>query len=864
MAFKAAGTTGKLAERLPISLKIVLENVLRQGDWQAARAVIDWALERHSTAEVPFRPARILMQDFTGVPAIVDLAAMRDGMKALGGDPDQVNPLVPIDLVIDHSVAVDVAGRPDALAQNVTREFARNAERYGFLRWGAEAFGNFKVVPPGNGICHQVNLEHLAPLVVERDGQLFPDTVFGTDSHTTMINGLGVLGWGVGGIEAEAAALGEAIAMRVPDVVGVRLEGALPAGTTATDLVLHLTQMLRKVGVVGRFVEFFGPALDQLPLADRATIANMAPEYGATCGYFPPDSHTVAYLRQTGRPEDHIKRTENYLRAQGMWRDPNQEPVFTQVVKLDLGQVRPTAAGPKNPSDRHDLAAVPASLESCLAGFGVAAADLIKARQATQANPAKVLPGQGDIVLAAITSCTNTSNPSVMVAAGLLARNARAKGLKPKPWVKTSLAPGSRAVTNYLKRAGLDTDLDALGFETVGYGCTSCIGNSGPLAPAIAAHIENANLVVAGVLSGNRNFEGRVSPWTKANYIMSPPLVVAYALAGHMGLDLTTQPLGKSSDGEGVFLRDIWPTMEEVQAVVAATVTPEAFAEGYAHVEEGPAQWQALKPAAPSATYDWPQGSTYIHNPPWLANAATPPGTPHKLEGRILAMFGDNITTDHISPAGAIAAHSPAARWLERHGVAPGDFNSYGARRGNDQVMARGTFANIRLRNELVLGVEGGQTRHWPSGEQGSIFDVAERYQREGTPTVIVAGRQYGMGSSRDWAAKGTRMLGVRAVIAEDFERIHRANLVGMAVIPLTFPEEVTRQTLGLKGDESVTLTFPEILAPGCVAEAIFTSPQGKVVKTPLSVCVETNAEAAYLAQDGILPFVLRRMAGRG
>lgn len=893
-AYARNGEAGRLAARLPVSLKIVLENVLRQGDEEAARAVMGWAAACSSSAEVPFKPARILMQDFTGVPAIVDLAAMRDGMKALGGDPRAVNPLVPVDLVIDHSVTVDVAGTPDALAQNTALEFARNGERYGFLRWGQEAFENFRVIPPGNGICHQVNLEYLAPLVAERDGVLFPDTVFGTDSHTTMINGLGVLGWGVGGIEAEAAALGEPIAMRLPDVIGVRLHGALPAGATATDLVLTLTQMLRRIGVVGKFVEFYGPALDRLPVADRATIANMAPEYGATCGYFPPDRLTMDYLRLTGRTEAHVALAEAYLRTQGLFRVGGEEgheetetarspePIFTQTYALDLGDVRPSMAGPKNPVERHDLQDVAESYRQVLAGFGVTPEETQKrvslaAYNKTSksnknnksddlsAEEASATLGHGDVVIAAITSCTNTSNPSVMAAAGLVARNARKRGLTVKPWVKTSLAPGSRAVTEYLDRAGLTAGLDALGFEVVGYGCTSCIGNSGPLRPELAEAIQAENLVTAAVLSGNRNFEGRVSPFTKANYIASPPLVVAYALAGNVNIDLTTAPLGKDSSGQPVYLRDIWPAPEEIAAVLESAVTPEAFAEGYAKIMQGPEAWQALADERSSATFAWDDRSTYIHNPPWLdglKSDETNRETAHPIaQARILALFGDNITTDHISPAGSIALKSPAAKYLEARGVAPADFNSYGSRRGNDEVMARGTFANIRLRNEMIPGSEGGVTRHWPDGVEGTIFDVAERYKAENTPTIIVAGRNYGMGSSRDWAAKGPKLLGVKAVIAEDFERIHRANLVGMGILPLTFPEGVTRKTLSLSGSESVTVNVPAVLTPRAEVEVIFAAANGKETSVTTCARIETEAEVGYYEQGGILPAVLRRMA---
>nr|WP_249079346.1 aconitate hydratase AcnA [Parasaccharibacter sp. TMW 2.1884] len=861
---QALAGAGEKARRLPYVLKIVLENVLRQGQHDAAALVTGWAETCHAEGEIPFRPARILMQDFTGVPAVVDLAAMRDGMKRLGGDPEEVNPFIPVDLVIDHSVTVDVAGQKDALEQNVAHEFSRNRERYSFLRWGQQAFDNFRVIPPEAGICHQVNLEYLAPLVMWKEEEgvttLFPDTVFGTDSHTTMINGLGVLGWGVGGIEAEAAALGEAIAMRLPDVVGVYLEGRSAPGVTATDIVLTLTEQLRAEGVVGKFVEFFGPALDHLPVADRATIANMAPEYGATCGYFPPDALAMDYLTLTGRSPDHVRLVEAYLRQQGLFRESNETPLFTTVLSLDLGTVKPSVAGPKTPSQRHDLPAVAETSRAALAAEGQGDVRFpICTKDAALAGESL---GAGDVVLAAITSCTNTSNPAAMLTAGLLARKARQRGMKVARRIKTSLAPGSQAVTRYLERAGLLEDFSALGFEIVGYGCTTCIGNSGPLQADIARTITEHDLTVAAVLSGNRNFEGRVSPHTKLNYITSPPLVMAYALAGTVTRNLAVEPLGHDEAGQPVMLADIWPGGDEVANLMAQSVVAEAFARGYATVEQGPAQWQALGDGKAGATFAWDGSSTYIQSPPWLEEAAGVTGPIRKA--RILALFGDNITTDHISPAGTIAIGSPAARYLEEHGVSPAQFNSYGSRRGNDRVMARGTFANIRIRNEMIPGSEGGVTRHWPDGEEGAIFDAAARYQQEQVPLVVVAGRNYGMGSSRDWAAKGPRLLGVKAVIAEDFERIHRANLAGMGVLPLTFPKGVTRQTLGLTGQEEVSIDLPARLEPRQPVRVCFTAPDGMEQVVQATLQLETEAELAYVAQGGILPYVLQRIADGG
>ena len=855
--------------RLPVSLKILLENQLRFVDGttytvEDAHAVADWLKAASSTREVPFKPARILMQDFTGVPAVVDLAAMRDGVVSLGGDPRKVNPLVPVDLVIDHSVMVDVSGTADALERNVAIEFERNAERYAFLRWGQEAFEHLRVVPPGAGICHQVNLEYLAQVVwtanVDGVDYAYPDTLYGTDSHTTMVNGLGVLGWGVGGIEAEAAMLGQPISMLIPDVIGFRLEGKLPEGTTATDLVLTVTQMLRAKGVVGKFVEFFGSALDYLPVADRATIANMAPEYGATCGFFPVDALTLDYLRQTGRDEHRIALTEAYLRAQGMFRDASTpDPVFSAVLSLDLGTIRPSISGPKRPQDRIDLALAKTAFDSALTeSLGVQSADT-KKRVAVAGTDYSL--GHGSIVIAAITSCTNTSNPAVLIAAGLIARKARAFGLKPKPWVKTSLAPGSQVVTDYLDRAGLSADLDALGFETVGYGCTTCIGNSGPLAPAIVDAIENNGLVAASVLSGNRNFEGRISPNVRANYLASPPLVVAYALLGTMCEDITTAIIGQASDGRDIRLADLWPSNAEIASLVGSAVTREAFVDRYSQISKGTKEWQNLAVATASATYDWQENSTYVQEPPYFDGLTREAVLPLDIKGaRILALLGDNTTTDHISPAGAIAKASPAGEYLRQHNVEYRDFNSYGSRRGNDRVMVRGTFANIRIRNEMAPGTEGGMSVHHPDGATGTIHDIATRYAAEGTPLVIFGGKEYGMGSSRDWAAKGTRLLGVKAVIVESFERIHRSNLIGMGVLPLTFEPGTTRKTLGLDGSETIEIHGIEKLEPRGTLHMTIIRADGSTDNVPLMCRVDTIDEVLYFRNGGILPFVLRGM----
>ena len=860
----AAEALGRDLSRLPVTLKVLLENVLRFGAAADARAIAGWLDAATSAQEVPFRPARILMQDFTGVPAVVDLAAMRDGILPLGGRPAQVNPRVPVDLVIDHSVMVDVSATPDALARNVEAEFRRNGERYAFLRWGQTAFDNFRVVPPGTGICHQVNLEYLAQAVwtATVDGAEFayPDTLFGTDSHTTMVNGLGVLGWGVGGIEAEAAMLGQPIAMLIPDVVGFRLTGALPEGATATDLVLTVTEMLRRRGVVGKFVEFYGEGLSGMALADRATIANMAPEYGATCGFFPVDQVTLDYLRLTGRDEARIGLVETYCREQGMWRDPAVEPMFSDTLELDMGTVQPSLAGPKRPQDRVLLREASTAFQAALTkSLGVPANDT-GARAKVDGRNFEI--GHGDVVIAAITSCTNTSNPYVMVAAGLVARKARALGLSPKPWVKTSLAPGSQVVTEYLDRSGLTADLDALGFETVGYGCTTCIGNSGPLDEPIAEAIEAHKLVAVSVLSGNRNFEGRVHPNVRANYLASPPLVVAYALLGTMTQDITTAPLGMSNDGKPVYLRDIWPSNAEIRAIVERDVVREQFLRRYAEVSKGPAQWQALDVATGTDTYSWCDGSTYVKHPPYFDGMTKDPVPTGDIVGaRILALLGDSITTDHISPAGNIRKTSPAGDFLLEHQVRPDDFNSYGSRRGNDDVMVRGTFANIRIRNEMLGGVEGGTTRHYPDGAELPIYDAAMRYQAEGVPLVVIGGREYGTGSSRDWAAKGTLLLGVKAVIVESFERIHRSNLVGMGVLPLTFEPGVTRRTLGLVGDEVLDILGVQTLTPRAELTLAIHRADGSQDRVKVLCRVDTADEAEYYRHGGILHYVLRGMA---
>ncbi|HZP09660.1 aconitate hydratase AcnA [Methyloceanibacter sp.] len=853
---------------LPFSLKVLLENLLRHEDGRTVtsddiRAVALWLQERRSDREIAFRPARVLMQDFTGVPAVVDLAAMRDAMAKLGGDPHKINPLAPVDLVIDHSVMVDAFGSDRAFQINVDKEYERNGERYAFLRWGAGAFDNFRVVPPGTGICHQVNLEYLAQTVWTKanggNPVAFPDSLVGTDSHTTMVNGLSVLGWGVGGIEAEAAMLGQPISMLIPEVVGFKLTGELRDGVTATDLVLTVTEMLRRMGVVGKFVEFYGKGLDNLPLEDRATIANMAPEYGATCGFFPIDEETLAYLKATGRKKSRIALVEAYARAQGLYRDSDTpDPVFTATLALDLSSVEPSIAGPKRPQDRVPLArAADAFAEALDKEYG-------KAGEAELRVPVKDKNfdlGHGDVVIAAITSCTNTSNPYVMVAAGLLAKKAVKKGLSVKPWVKTSLAPGSQVVTDYLEKADLTKYLDRLGFNLVGYGCTTCIGNSGPLPEEISHTIHTHHLAVAAVLSGNRNFEGRVNHDVRANYLASPPLVVAYALAGSVAVDLLSEPLGTDEEGDPVYLKDIWPTAKEVAKVVRKAVKKDMFKERYGDVFRGDPEWRKIEVKG-GETYAWDAASTYVQNPPYFVDMALTPSPVTDIEkARILGLFLDSITTDHISPAGGIRTDSPAGRYLIEHGVAVHDFNSYGARRGNHEVMMRGTFANTRIKNQMVPGVEGGVTVHYPSAEQMAIYDAAMRYQAEGVPLVVFAGKEYGTGSSRDWAAKGTRLLGVRAVIAQSFERIHRSNLIGMGVLPLVFAEVMGWKELGLKGDELVTLKGLAEMKPMQWLEAEIAYASGEKRAIPLRAAIDTFDELDYFRNGGILHYVLRQLA---
>jgi aconitate hydratase len=880
---KAAAALGDVS-RLPFSMKVLLENLLRFEDGKTVKrediqALVDWQIEKSSTKEIQYRPARVLMQDFTGVPAVVDLAAMRDAMAALGGNAEKINPQVPVHLVIDHSVMVDEFGTPRSFEANVAHEYQRNMERYEFLKWGSKAFDNFEVVPPGTGICHQVNLEYIARGVWSSketggaDGSAaeeiaYPDTLVGTDSHTTMVNGLGVLGWGVGGIEAEAAMLGQPVSMLIPEVVGFHLSGALGEGITATDLVLTVTQMLRAKGVVGQFVEFYGPGVGELSVADRATIANMAPEYGATCGFFPIDAKTLDYMRLTGRPEEHVALAEAYAKAQGLWLEPDIEPLFTTTLKLDMDTVEPSLAGPKRPQDKVPLSRVD---EEFIANFtreyGHALSELgqrvpvAAAAAGAQEGPdgaaQTVDLGHGDVVIAAITSCTNTSNPAVLIAAGLVARNARAKGLNRKPWVKTSLAPGSKVVTDYLVRAGLQADLDALGFNLAGYGCTTCIGNSGPLPQPISDAINKNDLVAASVLSGNRNFEGRVSPDVRANYLASPPLVVAYAIKGTVTHDMITDPLGTGSDGADVYLKDIWPSNEEVRSFIDTYVHGDMFRARYADVYQGDERWRAI-PVAGGETYAWSAASTYIANPPYFEGMSMTPVSPGDIMGaRPLAIFGDSITTDHISPAGAIKVDSPAGKLLAEHGVSRADFNSYGARRGNHEVMMRGTFANIRIRNKMVPGIEGGVTVHIPTGETMPIYDAAMRYKEAGTPLVVIAGKEYGTGSSRDWAAKGTNLLGVRAVIAETYERIHRSNLVGMGVLPLQFIGDVPQ----FEGTESFTVTGVASVTPRQEIQVQVERADGTSFAFNARVRIDTLNELEYFRHGGILHYVLRNLA---
>jgi len=871
-AAEEAGLTG--ISRLPRSMKVLLENLLRNEDGVSVndadlKALAAWLENKGAVEhEIAFRPARVLMQDFTGVPAVVDLAAMRDAMTALGAEADKINPLNPVDLVIDHSVMVDHFGDAKAFTQNVEREYERNIERYRFLRWGSSAFNNFRVVPPGTGICHQVNLENLAQTVwTAEEGKktvAYPDTVVGTDSHTTMINGLAVLGWGVGGIEAEAAMLGQPIPMLIPEVIGFRLTGALPEGATATDLVLTVTQMLRKKGVVGKFVEFFGPGVTALTIEDQATIANMAPEYGATCGFFPVSRATIDYLTATGRDKARVALVEAYAKAQGLWIDEESEdPVFTDVLELDVSTVVPSLAGPKRPQDRVLLTEAASAFQSALADTFARPADAPRAAVEGE----KFTVGDGDVVIAAITSCTNTSNPSVLIAAGLVARKANALGLKVKPWVKTSLAPGSQVVTDYLTDAGLQKDLDALGFNLVGYGCTTCIGNSGPLPEAISKAVNENDLVACSVLSGNRNFEGRVNPDVRANYLASPPLVVAYALAGSMNIDLTTQPIGQDKKGKDVFLKDIWPTSKEIADIQKKSVTSAMFAKRYKDVFKGDKHWQSIAVEG-GQTYAWDDASTYVQNPPYFDGLSmTPAPVTDIVEARILGIFGDSITTDHISPAGSIKKASPAGIYLTEHGVDVLDFNSYGARRGNHEVMMRGTFANIRIRNKITPDIEGGVTRHFPSGDTMSIYDAAMRYQSEGRPLVVFAGKEYGTGSSRDWAAKGTRLLGVRAVIAESYERIHRSNLIGMGVVPLQFKQDGWTK-LGLTGEEIVTIRGLTDANVGRLKPRqdlwveLFRPSDGKMARFPVRCRIDNQTELDYLKAGGVMPYVLRNLAG--
>ncbi|MBA2126110.1 aconitate hydratase AcnA [Hyphomicrobium methylovorum] len=861
--------------QLPYSMKVLLENLLRHEDGRTVTkadivAISEW-LENKGKAgkEIGFRPARVLMQDFTGVPAVVDLAAMRDGMTKLGGDPAKINPLVPVDLVIDHSVIVDEFGTPRALSDNVTLEYERNGERYNFLKWGQGAFQNFRVVPPGTGICHQVNLEYLSQTVWTNqlaDGSTvaFPDTLVGTDSHTTMVNGLAVLGWGVGGIEAEAAMLGQPQSMLIPEVIGFRLTGRLKEGVTATDLVLTVTQMLRKKGVVNKFVEFYGPGLDSMTLADRATIGNMAPEYGATCGFFPVDKETINYLTMSGRESHRIALVEAYCKAQGLFRDSKSaEPVFTDTLSLDLADVVPSMAGPKRPEGRLALADIGTGFKTALETEYRKPGELDK-RVPVEGKPFQL--GHGDVVIAAITSCTNTSNPSVLIAAGLLARNAVKLGLARKPWVKTSLAPGSQVVAAYLEKSGLQTYLDQLGFNLVGFGCTTCIGNSGPLAPEISKSINDNGLVAAAVLSGNRNFEGRVSPDVQANYLASPPLVVAHALAGTVAKDLTKEPLGKGSDGRDVYLKDIWPSAQEIQQFIAENVTREMFKSRYADVFKGDENWQAIAIGG-GLTYGWDGESTYVQNPPYFRTLAREAKTVTDIaDARILGLFGDKITTDHISPAGSIKASSPAGKYLIDHGVQPIDFNQYGTRRGNHEVMMRGTFANIRIKNHMVRDAngnvkEGGLTIHYPSGQEMPIYDAAMLYAKENVPLVVFAGVEYGNGSSRDWAAKGTNLLGVRAVIAQSFERIHRSNLVGMGVVPFTFTNDASWESLGLKGDERVSIAGLERVKPRAVLDLNVVRADGSSFTVPILCRIDTLDELEYFRNGGILQYVLRNLA---
>lgn len=855
-------------KNLPYSLKVLMENLLRNEDGfsvyaEDIKAMGEWTKEKKSTREINYYPARVLMQDFTGVPAVVDLAAMRDAMKAVGGDPQKINPLVPVDLIIDHSVIVDYSADETAFKKNMDLEYERNGERYKFLKWGQKAFKNFRVVPPGTGICHQVNVEYLAQTVWTKEDNgttlAYCDTCVGTDSHTTMVNGLSVLGWGVGGIEAEAAMLGQAVTMLIPQVVGFKLTGKTREGVTATDVVLTVTQKLRKKGVVDKFVEFYGPGLKDLSLADRTTISNMAPEYGATCGFFPVDEKTIEFLRFSGRDEERVQLVEAYAKEQGLWRDDSHDPVFTDTLELDLSTVVPSLAGPKRPQDRvalNDLASGFRSDLTSETGFKVKESD-VNHKQTVDGHDFTLT--HGDVMIAAITSCTNTSNPSVLMAAGLVAKKANALGLKTRPWVKTSLAPGSKVVTDYLEKAGLQAELNKLGFNLVGYGCTTCIGNSGPLKPEFSKAIKDGNLTVGAVLSGNRNFEGRVSPDTKANYLASPPLVVAYALAGSFKIDLSKEAIGKDKNGKDVFLKDIWPTNAEIEAEISKCITPAMYKSRYSDVFLGDEYWQKVA-VVDSQTYAWDEASTYIKNPPYFEGMTKDPAPLADINSAsVLALLGDSITTDHISPAGSFKPETPAGQYLVSRGVAPKDFNQYGARRGHDIVMTRGTFANIRLKNEMMKdGREGGFTMY--NGEATTIYDASMKYQAAGIPLVVIGGKEYGTGSSRDWAAKGTRLLGIKAVVTESFERIHRSNLIGMGVIPLQFTDGATRKTLGLDGSEVVTIKGIPAMGPKALLDAEFKRANGEVVKVKLQSRIDTANELEYFKNSGILHYVLRKL----
>jgi len=862
---KLSEAVGHSLNSLPYSIRVLLEACLRNVDdfivtEQDVRQLADWSPDQSEPQEIPFKPGRVVLQDFTGVPAVVDLAALRSAMVRSGGDPRRINPLVHCDLVVDHSVQVDRFAAANALQFNVEREFERNAERYQFLRWGQQAFDNFRVIPPATGIVHQVNLEFLAQGVLERDGTLYPDSLVGTDSHTTMINGLGVVGWGVGGIEAEAVMLGQPIYMLTPQVVGFRLSGELPEGATATDLVLTATQMLRAHGVVGKFVEFCGPGLETMSLPDRATLANMAPEYGATMGFFPVDDETLRYLQRTGREESQIELVEQYYRAQELFRTPDApEPNYSSLVELDLATIEASMAGPKRPQDRIAVSNMQSQFQHDLRQTFGREQPTETVDVALEDGSAAI--GDGVVVIAAITSCTNTSNPSVMVGAGLLARNAVARGLRQKPWVKTSLAPGSRVVTDYLRRAGLTDSLDALGFQLVGYGCTTCIGNSGPLPEPVSQAITDGDLIAAAVLSGNRNFEGRINAQVKANYLASPPLVVAYALAGTTDLDLSTQPLGQDSEGQDVFLKDIWPSAQEIRDTVSAAMSPDVFRSEYANASDGPEDWQSI-PTVDGDLYDWDPASMYIQEPPFFIDMPQQPAPIEPIaDARVLVSVGDSVTTDHISPAGSIKDDSPAGLYLQEQGVSPADFNSYGSRRGNDRVMTRGTFANIRLKNLLCPGTEGSVTLHHPSGQQMSIYDASLQYKQDNTPLIVLAGSEYGTGSSRDWAAKGTYLLGVRAVLATSYERIHRSNLVGMGVLPLQFRDGESRDSLGLDGSETFDFSLDDSLQPRQAIEVTAHKADGSAVRFTAVCRIDTPVEIEYYRNGGILHKVLRDLA---